>query len=490
MNEHEALQVVLVKSFETQSGEDPLLADADRHEATRTALEVVGPDGAPEAFIAARAQGANRRLCAQMPQLDRILQRDTWHAAWLGLAIVSGLLLGITADVFGSGRQLNLLAPPTWLVILWNLGVYCLLATRLIGSTPRQEPSREGWITRAAKELRAVQWRRVLTSFSSSLPQSTALTDFGIAWIQASLPLATRRLSVLLHAASAAVAVALIIGMYLRGLVFDYRVAWGSTFLNTESVHTLLSFLFAPALWLSGIQLGDVAQMEALREASGVAREQATAAPWIHLYAIMLLITVVLPRTALACWNQWQARRLSRNFPLSLDEQYYRTLLRIQRGEVTQVCVLPYAQSLAVAAEEVLRRSLELAFDNSPQIILGATTPLGAEDDLSSLTAGLAQATHLVAVFDMTATPEAEYQGAFLSALAAKKQVPILIIVNEAGFAARFSAYPHRLSERRDAWITFFQAVQKNPLFLDLAAPQTAAYVSLLRSAINDVTAL
>ncbi len=89
-----------------------------------------------------------------------------------------------------------------------------------------------------------------------------------MAWSRASLPLATTRLVTLLHAASAAVAVALIAGMYLRGLVFDYRVEWGSTFLDTESVHTLLSWLLAPALWLSGIQLPDVAQMEALRDAS------------------------------------------------------------------------------------------------------------------------------------------------------------------------------------------------------------------------------
>ncbi len=489
MNEHEALHVLLVKSFETQSTEHPLLSDADRHEATRTALEAVGARGTPDAFIAARAQAASRSLARQVPQVDKILQRHGWHATGLWLAMAIGLLLGISADVFGSGRQLNLLAPPAWLVILWNLGVYIALATRLLGSQPEQNASSTGWISTAASVLDALPFRRLLKLVPSSNAQSTALTDFASTWSRASLPLASKRLVVLLHVASAAVAVALIIGMYVRGLVFDYHVAWGSTFLDTENVHAILSFLLAPALWLSGIQLPDAAQMEALRDASGLTRAQSTAAPWIHLYAIMLLLIVVLPRTVLACWNQWQARRLSEHFPMSLDEHYYRNLLRIQHGAATQVYVLPYALALASGAEQSLRRILELAFDNSPQIELAATTPQGGEDDLIGLHANLASATHLVALFDMTATPEAEYHGAFLAAIAAATQVPVFIVVNESGFATRFKEYPQRLIERRQAWTTFARSVEKSVLFFNLASPQIATDVSALRSSINELAA-
>lgn len=490
LNEHEALQVVLVKSFETQTTEvGQLLSEADRRQATHTALEAVGSRSTPDAFIAARAQVASRSLAKQVSAADWILERDGWHSTWLLLAIGIGLLLGITADVIGSGTQLNLLAPPAWLVILWNLGVYVVLCTRLFAATPRQASPRAGWTARAAGALRDFQFRRLHKPAASSAPQSKALTDFGMAWSHASLPLATTRLVTLLHAASAAVAVALIIGMYVRGLVFDYRVEWGSTFLDTQSVHTLLSCLLAPALWLSGIQLPDVAQMETLRDAAGLDRAQASAAPWIHLYAIMLFTTVVLPRTVLACWNGWQAHRMNRRFPLSLDEQYYRNLLRTQRNDPVRIHILPYAQSLASDAELNLRRVLELAFDNSPQIELAATTPLGGEDDLNGLPASLVHATHLVALFDMTATPEAEYHGAFLSALAAAAQVPIIIVLNESGFANRFKEYPQRLSERREAWTAFAQSLHKRPLFFDLTSPQIATDVSALRSCLDELTA-
>jgi hypothetical protein len=191
----------------------------------------------------------------------------------------------------------------------------------------------------------------------------------------------------------------------------------------------------------------------------------------------------------LACWNGWQARRLSEHFPLSLDEQYYRSLLRSQRGESTRVCVLPYAKALGSSAQENLRRTLELAFDNSPQIELVATTPMGGEDDLSSLLVNLAHATHLVALFDMTATPEAEYHGAFLSALAAAAQVPVIIVVNESDFVSRFKEYPQRLAERREAWTKFARSLHKRPLFFELSSPQIATCVSALKSTIDELVA-
>jgi len=476
-----------VKSFETQAPDNALLSDTERREATRVALDTVGALDTPDAFIAARAQAAIRSLPSQA-SVDWILERQGWHSAWLLLAIGIGLLVGITADVFGSGRLLNLLAPPAWLVMLWNLGVYVFLFIGLLGEDARRPAARSGWVSYTATALRNLRFRRLTAPASNSGAQSRALIDFGGAWSRASLPLATTRLVMLLHAAAAAVAVALIAGMYLRGMAFDYRVGWGSTFLDTEGVHTLLSWLLAPALWLSGIPLPDVAQMEALRDASGLDRAQASAAPWIHLYAIMLFITVVVPRSLLACWSGWQARRLSEHFPLSLDEQYFRNILRARHNEPTRIHILPYAQTLAGDAEQHLRRILELAFENSPQIELAATTALGGEDDLNGLPASLAQATRLVALFDMTATPEAENHGAFLSALAAAR-VPVIVVVNESGFTSRFRDYPQRLTERREAWTAFCSTVHKNPLFFDLVSPHLNSYVTALRSSIDESVA-
>lgn len=485
MNEHEALQVLLVKSFETQGADRQLLSDAERRDATRAALEIVGKQGTAEAFVAARAKIAVGGVTRQSPVAAKLLQSDGWHASRLLLAIGVGLLVGITADVFGSGQQLNLLAPPAWLVIVWNLVVYLLLCARRFGAGSVNALPGIGLIARGVRALMDYRFRHAAGAAAG--PQALAQTDFGVAWTRASVPLTTARIATLLHAASAAVAVALIAGMYLRGLVLEYRVGWSSTFLQADTVHGLLSFLLAPALWLSGIPLPDAAQMEALRDASAAGRAHASAAPWIHLYAVMLILVVVVPRTLLALWSGWRARQLAAHFPLPLDDSYYRGLLRVQRGEPTEVQVLPYGQALTGNAEQHLRNLLSQAFDDSPAIALAPMTTLGAEDDLGNLSTALANATHLVAVFDMTATPEAEYHGAFLSALQAAVKLPVIVVVNESSFATRFSDYPRRLDERREAWSRFARSVARRPLFLDLEQPQTSANVDALKALIDEL---
>ena len=69
----------------------------------------------------------------------------------------------------------------------------------------------------------------------------------------------------------------------------------------------------------------------------------------------MLFITVVVPRTLLACWSGWQAHRMSERFALSFDEQYYRNILRARRTDPIRIQVLPYAQTLADDAQQSLR---------------------------------------------------------------------------------------------------------------------------------------
>jgi Protein of unknown function (DUF2868) len=403
------------------------------------------------------------------------------------LAIGAGLLVGITADVFGGITQLNLLAPHVWLVIVWNVAVYFALCSGLFRGEPRRASSRSGWIANAARGIINFWFRRLHQHASSSTPQALALADFSGEWTRTSLPLATTRLVTLLHTASAAVAVGLMATMYLRFFNMGYGTELSNNFTGTEFGHKFLSFFLSPAQWISGIAPPELIQMQATEGASNEQKLN-TVLPWFHLYAIMLFITVVLPRSLLACWNGWQAHRMSGHFPLSLDEQYYRNLLRARRNEPIRIHILPYAQNLAGDAEQNLRRILELAFDNSPQIELAGTTPLGGEDDLSGLPASLTHTTHLVALFDMTTTPETEYHGAFLSALAAA-QVPVIIVVNESSFANRFREYQQRLTERREAWTAFGRTVQKNPLFFDLVSPHMTSYVTALRSSIDELTA-
>ena len=147
-----------------------------------------------------------------------------------------------------------------------------------------------------------------------------------------------------LHLAAAALGLGLVAGLYLRGLVLDYRVGWESTFLDAATVQPLLATLLAPASALSGIAVPDVAGVQALRlpQAEGT---DASAAPWIHLYALQLALCVLLPRLVLALWAGGRALALKRALPLPLHEPYFQRLLRQQQGAGLRARLWPHART-------------------------------------------------------------------------------------------------------------------------------------------------
>ena len=76
-------------------------------------------------------------------------------------------------------------------------------------------------------------------------------------------------------------------------------------------------------------------------------------------------------------------------------------------------------------------------------------------------------------VEQLVATPERETQGAFLRALRAREDTgPLLLLVDEAPWRARFDPDPRRLEQRRAAWrseLVDLAELGLTPAFLDLA---------------------
>ena len=47
-------------------------------------------------------------------------------------------------------------------------------------------------------------------------------------------------------------------GLYLRGLAFEYRASWESTFLDASIVRPIVAFAYAPGALLTGIAVPGV----------------------------------------------------------------------------------------------------------------------------------------------------------------------------------------------------------------------------------------
>ena len=488
MNEDGARAVTLLQAFETAQPAPVNWGDDDRAWATRLALE--DAPASAEAFIARRAAHALQRLAPREPVVASWLARRLWEWRWVGWAICAAWLLGVLADSIGSSQRINLLAPPLWAVLAWNAIVYALLLGHALARL-LQRPTRPGSLLRLTQRVLRLGRRLpgVGSANSSSGGSARALQGFARLWLRRSAPLAAARAATVLHAGSAALALGLISGLYLRGLALDYRAAWESTFLGAATAHDALALLLAPAAALSGIALPDAAAFEALRVVHGAAGGGASAAPWIHLLALTLALFVVLPRGVLGLASALRARWLARHFALPANDPYIERLLRQQRGEVPQVAVLPYASTPLPQAVLALEALLAPALGDGTQLRLLPTTAFGAEDDAPTVPAP--GTTLAIALFDLAATPEAESQGRFAQQLArrAPAGAATILLVDEAGFRARFGADATRLAQRRDAWCVFGDRLGTLPVFVDLAAPDSAALPRALQLALRSPVA-
>lgn len=463
MNEDQARAVLLVQAFES-APEGPLWTAEDRLWATRAAQQSAGAAADRPAWVAERARLALQRLAPRDAGVQRLLAHRLWHPAAPLLALAAGGVLGLLSDTLVAGPYFNLLSPLFWGLLAWNLGLYAWLAVgalrRSSAGPLRQAAVRllQRWARRGAK---AGPWR-----------------DFAARWVPAAAPLTAARAAVLLHALAAGMALGLIAGLVLRGLVFDYRAAWATTLLQPETVRAALALLLAPAHAVTGIAAPDAAAFDALRLMPGQL-PQASAAPWIVLMAAQLALVVVLPRALLTAAAAWRARALAAEFPLALAGPYFE---RLRPGAPPRrLWVLPHAQAPQPQAVLGLRHILARVWGEALPLQIAPALPYGEEDDPPPAPAGA----RVLVLVDLAATPEPDVHGRLLgalAALAAGAEAPLLL-ADESGFLARFGP-GSRHDERRAGWRALAHAHGAGFVAADLQASDLRAAEDALRDAV------
>lgn len=429
MTEDQARAVLLLQGIEDAgqgTAADAIWTTDDGRWATRAAAQGL-PAGAPrELQITERARLAMQRLAPRDATLRRWLSRRVWHPAWPWLAAAVGGLLGLASDALVSGPYFNLLSPLFWGLLAWNGGFYVLAA--LSGLL---QPARSSGL--AARLARWLALRGVGHG-QRWWPGAAAR------WAEASAPLSLARAAALLHGLAAGLALGLVAGLVARGLVLDYRAGWATTLLEPQTVHAVLMPLFHPAWALTGQVPPDAFAFEALRVVVGQPAT-ASAAPWIVLMSVQLLLWVVLPRVVLSALALWRARRLSADFPLAVDDPAFDRWLPVT---ATAVWVLPHGQAPGPAAVLGLRSLLAGAWGDGVQVTVADPLPWGDEDSPPAVPAGAIA----VLLVDLATTPEPEVHGRLLQALAPAR---LVVVADAAGFVRRFGS-GDRLAQRQAAW--------------------------------------
>lgn len=469
MNESTARRVTLVQAFD--AADTPLWTREDAQWATRLAAETVPAEASPERFEIERAQHALQRLQPRDPQVVRWLSRTGWRWQWLLAAIGAGFVGGLLADLIGRGHYIDLMAPALWGVVAWNLAIYALLAL----SAMRHAQASQGWL------------RRVLAAWWERGVGQGPVRDAARRWADLSAPLTTCRAAAVMHVAAAALGCGMVAGMYLRGLVFDFRAGWASTFLEAEVVQGVLAVLLAPAGALTGLALPDALTIEAMRITPQASQATAPAARWIHLYAATLLIFVIGPRVALAAVAFARASVRAMRLQVPLQGQAWGRMGRWRRGgHPPLVQVLPYAQTPGAQAALGLRELLAAEIGEDLVLKIADLTAIG-DEDAAAARAGDAGAVLRVALVDLGSTPEDEHHGRFLRALETVQPPALtLLMADEAAFRVRFGSTPGRVDERREAWRQFAQARGLRLSCVNLDRPDQPESQQALQSALQD----
>ena len=475
MNDLGVRRVLFVRAFEEERGGRTFLQSAECAAATREARVEAGED--LDRFLLARADRLFGALRDELPGADASLRVAGLRGPGAGIVFVAAALIGVAIDRVSGGRYMNLLAFPLIGMIAWNLLVYVFLFVGRVrgGTAPRIASAPHGlllgpaaWIS--APERPWSRWRRVGDSAGTAAHGQVFLAD----WTDAAAPLFSARLKRSLHWGAAGFVVGAVAGMYLRGLVLEYRVGWESTFLGPAGVHRFLSVVLAPALAAGVGQLPDVETIEKLQgtPASGAA---SVAASWIHLYSFTALVLVLVPRGLLAFFAGRKAASLERDMPVRWDiDPWALRLFAGERGSAVEVRTLVYAHRMAPRSSEGLKAFTLDFFGN--RAALREREELAYGDEYAACASERAERCDLL-VFNLAQTPEQEVHGRFCKAAlaeaaGARGQRAVLVLVDEASFAERLADDDEsrgRLEARRRNWSRVLGALDVEAVFLDLS---------------------
>ena len=268
-------------------------------------------------------------------------------SAWVCIGLATAI--GLAANYLGPSDKIHVIWNPMVILILWNILIYVVLSVSSAFARSRETiaPANSTYHPRGSSNFRgyrpSIGERLILRPVLSWIFGSKAglheagqntrrlhqvAQRFATLWWPLMRPVARLWFRRTMHLSSVGIAIGAIAGMYVRGLFFDYNVAWESTFVRQpETVAVILRYLLGPGAIVLGEPLPTEASVAPLFTSSGD-----EAAAWIHLYAVSAIFFIVIPRGFLTLLTSTRLTRARRNLHLDLQAGYYAEVLEKARN--------------------------------------------------------------------------------------------------------------------------------------------------------------
>lgn len=353
--------------------------------------------------------------------------------------LILAILLGLVSNQLGAGRHINILAVPLLGMLLWNLVVYLINIFRGCFKTPSIELT---WLLGLLPKQK-----------SEKSPFALVSASFARNWAAATSAMTLASLRSILHFAAAGFAVAMVAGMYVQGLAYEYRAVWQSTFLDANAVQNLVNAILGPAASLIGKQVPDVTAMQW----AGNPDDGQNAAIWIHLYGLTIALFIVVPRLILG--GMWALRSRTEYAAIHVKEiapAYFERLLAEARGDAISVKVVPHSFAPDEAFHQTIRDVLSEQVGGPVGVDWAEPIAFGEEAEfVESLDE---PPRNLTLLFNFSTTPEEEVHGDLARALTEKldgKPAQLRVLLDASAFDAKrksLADFRERRQTREQAW--------------------------------------
>ena len=456
-----------------------------------------GPtDGATASLRAAHALGENcsaEQLLAERARrvLDELGQRGV--ATKIGtkgqvakifgtLFVLLAFALGALTDRIASPEHMvNLLSPPYWSVIVFNMLFYIEIFCCAIGLVVRLDnrfelPLRSAFVSFVQKTTFTTLRRNYKSQFFQE-------------WSPLTIPLIRMQVARLLHFSAIAFAMGIIVSLLVRGFGTAYWAGWESTWLSDDpsAVKTFLDWTYGliPAVGPLPPMPSSVDQVAMMRsDELPYLKEAVSAAPWLIRMMLVMAVFVIIPRLIFIIFDSIRIGRFCQGVHLDISDPYY--------GEILTQC----AQDAVLG--DLLVVTPEHVHETSDKIISQIVNQWGSEDAASCVRMNYFDEDAPLPAFDVTArkgvaalwldalaTPEEDVQGELIARLQkryADAGAVLALILDFSQFDKRFGTMQERRKERCTAWQALAEA-HSAPIFtVDASDSSTLEAIKLLRT--------
>lgn len=442
MNLKQHRQILLTQAIEESDRDGALLPVEDREAATAACSKSL--ERSPNRFYAARAEQLIEKLSKEHSEIRSAASPLIGPGTIAVLAIFLATILGYFSNELGPEQRINILAFPLLGMLAWNFLMYGLEIARAFVKAPSFGFAK--WLDQAKE--------RIGLNSEPSGPLKSSLALFSANWSKATASIGSAQIRSALHLAAAAFAAALVIGMYVQGLAYEYRAIWQSTFFDQSAVQTLVDTVLGPAAAVRGEPVPSVEAMRWTLENQSAGDDAAT---WIHLYATTIGLFIILPRIGL-CLFWWGRSRLQTN-AIELREfspAYYDRLLAEARGDSIKVRIVPHSHAVSEDMRKPIANALASQLGGPVNLDWADSIAFGEESDFVEGLNDLPK--HLILLFNFSATPEEEIHGELVRELREKlagAETQLKIVLDASSFDEKrrgLADFDERRKTREQGW--------------------------------------